>query len=105
MMIDPEGRKDLFHMLYERFPQPALDQLIVVSCKILPATQKLIDFLDLQFCLQCSGVLPEQGAPHVQTHQVSSGQISLLRSQMHKAVLNGSLSTPAQNQQCYHGKS
>ena len=33
MMIDPEGRKDLYHMLYERFPQDALDQLTIVCEK------------------------------------------------------------------------
>jgi hypothetical protein len=33
LMIDPEGRKDLFHLLYERFPQQALDKLTVV-CKM-----------------------------------------------------------------------
>ena len=30
MMIDPEGRKDLFHLLYERYPQTELDGLTVV---------------------------------------------------------------------------
>lgn len=30
MMIDPEGRKDLFYILYERMPQEVLDKLTVV---------------------------------------------------------------------------
>jgi hypothetical protein len=30
MMIDPEGRKDLFHLLYERLPQDVLDELTIV---------------------------------------------------------------------------
>lgn len=34
MMIDPEGRKDLFHLLYECFPQEKLDKLTVV-CALL----------------------------------------------------------------------
>jgi hypothetical protein len=44
MMVDPEGRKDLFHMLYERFPQSALDQLTVVCVNVfLPAEQTLFN--------------------------------------------------------------
>lgn len=30
LMVDPEGRKDLFYVLYERFPQQDLDNLTVV---------------------------------------------------------------------------
>jgi hypothetical protein len=30
IMVDPEGRKDLFYTLYERFPQESLDKLTVV---------------------------------------------------------------------------
>lgn len=30
MMVDPEGRKDLFYTLYERMPQDVLDSLTVV---------------------------------------------------------------------------
>ena len=34
MMIDPEGRKDLFYTLYERLPQAVLDNLTVVSIHV-----------------------------------------------------------------------
>ena len=39
MMVDPEGRKDLFHMLYERYPQDALDKLTIV-CVIINLLDK-----------------------------------------------------------------
>lgn len=29
-MVDPEGRKDLFYTLYERYPQNDIDDLTVV---------------------------------------------------------------------------
>lgn len=31
IMVDPEGRKDLFYTLYERLPQHVLDKLVVVQ--------------------------------------------------------------------------
>ena len=31
IMVDAEGRKDLFYVLYERYPQEDLDKLVVVS--------------------------------------------------------------------------
>jgi hypothetical protein len=39
MMVDPEGRKDLFYVLYERFPQPVLDDLTVVSITSIHCTR------------------------------------------------------------------
>lgn len=35
LMTDPEGRKDLFYTLYERWPADKLKQLTVVSCVVI----------------------------------------------------------------------
>lgn len=43
MMIDPEGRKDLFHLLYECFPQEKLDKLTVV-CFFCAINQTVLIF-------------------------------------------------------------
>ncbi len=39
LMVDPEGRKDMFYVLYEHYPQKNLDELTVV-CNIYSNSYK-----------------------------------------------------------------
>lgn len=45
IMVDPEGRKDVFYTLYERLPQTALDKLTVVNIKTQSALACLTQLL------------------------------------------------------------